>query len=134
MAWTYNIELVEDKDKVRLLIGDTTNDDPQFQDEELEAMLLTYGSVTATAIAAARALSAKYARQADKWVGELKILASQRARAYRELADTLAKAAVSAYGVPSAGGIRVSQKETMDADTDRVKPSFTSNMFEGESE
>lgn len=131
MAWTYNIELTEPKDKVRLMIGDTTNVDPQFQDEELEAMLAIYGNVTQTAVAAARALSARYSRQADKWVGDLKILASQRAKQYRELADMLETASVGTFGIPSAGGIRVSQKEAAEGDTDRVQPSFKSNMFEG---
>lgn len=134
MAWTYNIELTEPKDKVRLMIGDTTNDDPQFSDEELEAMLDVYGSVQQSAIAAARALSARYSRQADKWVGDLKILASQRSKHYRDLAEMLESASVSAFGVPSAGGIRISQKEAAVGDADRVQPSFTSGMFQGDSE
>jgi hypothetical protein len=131
MAWTYNSSLVEPKDMVRLLIGDTTVSDPQLTDEEIEALLVVHGSTTSTAIIAARTLSAKYSRQADKWVGDLKILASQRARAYRELATSLEKAAIAVHGVPSAGGIRVSQKEAMTGNTDRVTPSFTSKMFEG---
>lgn len=128
MAWTYDPELPTDKDRVRLLIGDTDSAASLFSDEELTALISLYGGVNSAAVAAARGLAAKYSRNADKWVGDLKILASQKARAYLDLATALEKS-MSSRGVPSAGGIRISQKETMDADENRVRPSFRRNNF-----
>jgi hypothetical protein len=134
MSWSYDTTLSTAKDRVRLLLGDTVMSDPQFSNEELEALLTIHGSDRRTAIVAARALSAKYARQADKWVGDLKILASQKARAYRELAETLAADASAYHGVPSAGGISVSDKAAAVANTDRVSPAFVRDRFPYEGE
>jgi hypothetical protein len=134
MSFSYDTSLATSKDRVRFAIGDTDKDDPQFSNEEITALLTIYGSVTVTASAAARALSAKYSREADKWVGDLKILASQKARAYKDLAESLESAATSATGVPSAGGISVAQKQAYEADTDRVAPFFKRDMFPYDSE
>lgn len=136
MPWTYDKELPTDRDRIRLIIGDTLEVEQQFQDQEIDAMLTIWGSITATAIAACRALAAKYARQADKWVGDLKILASQKSEAYLNLANELEEAGATAVGASNqrlfAGGIRISQKETLDGDTDRVMPFFRRNMMDNQ--
>lgn len=129
MAWSYDVTLSTDKDRIRLMIGDTDPDDAQYSNEELEALATVYGGVHAAAIAAANGLAAKYSRFADKWVGDLKILASQKARNYLALAKTLGAAGVVSRGVPSAGGIRISEKDTMEQDTNRTVPGFTRNQF-----
>lgn len=110
------------------MIGDTSSSARLFSDEELKALITTYGSASAAAIAAAKSLAAKYSGEADKWVGDLKILASQKSKAFAALAVALAKASV-AQGVPSSGGIRTSEKESMESNTDRIAPAFTRNMF-----
>lgn len=132
--WSYDISLTTDKDKVRLAIGDTIELDPQLSDEEIEATLSLYGSVRAAAVAMCNVLAAKYARFADKWVGDLKILASQKSRAYRELAGTLASSAsgMMSAGVPSAGGIYVGDKQSQASDASLVKPSFRRGMTDSE--
>ena len=136
MAWTYDTSLPTDRDRVRLMIGDTIETDQQFSNQEIDAMLLIWGSVTTTAVAACRALAAKYARFADKWVGDLKILASQKSEAYLALAEQLEESGVTAIGASTAGlfagGLRVSQKEMLDGDTDRVVPFFRRNMMDNE--
>ena len=131
MPYSYDPTLPTDKDKVRLTIGDTVTTAFLLSNEEIVALLSMYGSVHQAAIAAARGLAAKYSREADKWVGDLKILASQKAKAFLELATALSDAggSMSARGVPSAGGIRISQKETMEDNTDRVRPAFYRNQF-----
>jgi len=134
MSWTYDTSLPNDRDRVRLLIGDTLTQDQQLSDEELDAMLEIYGATISTAIAACRALAAKYARYADKWVGDLKILASQKSRAYFKLAEELQSAGSSALGtalaVPTAGGIWVGEKEMAESDADRVEPFFRRGMHD----
>lgn len=132
MPWSYDPNLVSDVDQVRFLIGDTLSTDPQLQNEEISAFLTIHANdVRATAIAAARALSARYTRQADKWVGDLKILNSQKSRQYARLAEDLGKSSsASISGIPSAGGISVSKKEMAEEDEDRVVPFFKRGMHD----
>lgn len=131
MAWTYDpTDLSADKDRVRFKIGDTNSADPQLEDEEILYLLDLTGSVDGAVKRAAEALAFKYARQADKWVGDLKILASQKSRAYRELAEGISASASVFFGVPYAGGIRVGDKETVEADTDLVSPSFRRGLHD----
>lgn len=132
MAWTYTPENSDTLSRVRFLIGDTDSTDQQLQDEEIQMLLGLGGGVQVTAQKAALALAAKYARLTDKWVGDLKILASQRARRYQELATTLKTeaAASSLYAVPTAGGIYVADKETQEQNDALVHGSFKRDMHD----
>ena len=132
MAWTYDpADLVDPINAVRLTIGDTNPNDQQMQDEEIQSLLdLTGNSVASASAKAARALAAKYARSVDKWVGDLKILANQRQRHYLLLQETLEGTSSLRNGVPSAGGIRVSQKDAQEADDDLVQPFFKRGMHD----
>lgn len=122
--WSYEPSAVAgDRDRLRLLIGDTLVSDQQFQDEELDYLLTSSGNLMSAAATACRALSARYARYADKWVGDLKILASQKARAYERLADQF-EARGATYALPSAGGVYVAEKEVAAADSALVQPAF----------
>jgi hypothetical protein len=125
MAWTYDLTNLGGNRiaQVRLKLGDTDVSDPQLQDEEIDVLLDQTSSIDGAALLGARLLAARYARSVDKWVGDLKILASQRHRAYLDLADKLSATGI-AYGMPSAGGIRVSEKETQAENDDLVSPSF----------
>lgn len=137
MAWTYTPTLPTGKDQVRLLVGDTDITDQQLSDEEISAMITAYSSTQSAAIAAARALAAKYARFADKWVGDLKILASQKSDMYLKLANELEESSTvmgSSGGVLSAGGIYVAQKEIAAADEALVQPFFRRGMHDNECE
>jgi len=130
MAWTYDANALDEPlNAVRMLVGDTNTNEQLLQDEEIEAFIDITDSNVAAAAAAARALSAKYARSVDKWVGDLKILASQKQRQFLRLYEQLTLQA-SSHGVPSAGGIRVSQKEEHAANTDLVSPAFRIGMHD----
>lgn len=113
MNFTYDPEdLSTDLAKVRLRIGDTNASQPQLSDEEINSYLASEGSVDGATRAALRALIGKYSRYTDKWVGDLKILASQRVRQYEALLEEVSTAVGTAiYGVPTAGGIYVAEKE-----------------------
>lgn len=124
MTWTYDSDVTTDRDKVRFLIGDTVSEDPQLDDGEVAFLLTQYGSVQAAALAACRALIAKYSRLCDKWVGDLKILASQKQLHYTRLLESLVTTSGNLAAIPSAGGISVGQKESYESDTDRVAPAF----------
>ncbi|MBC7340894.1 MAG: hypothetical protein H5U02_00310 [Clostridia bacterium] len=96
MTWSYsNNPAASDKDKVRFLIGDTDQTDQLLQDEEITYLLTETTNVLLAASRAAKAVAARFSRQADKEVGDLRVSLSQKAEAYRKLADDLEKRAGS---------------------------------------
>lgn len=132
MAWTYTGNPADsDRDAVRFLIGDTDTTDEQLQDAEIDWLLTEQGSVYGAAIESARALSAKYARQVTKSVGDLKLQASDKAAHYRALVEDLEKASATSnlVPIPFAGGISVDDKNTREDETDRVEPRFHRGQF-----
>ena len=129
MAFTY--DPTTDLGRVRLLIGDTDEDTPQFQDSEIAALMAMSGdSVVATASAACLSLATRYSRFADKQVGDMKVSSSQRATQYYKMAEQhQASAIVQGYMVPTAGGVYVADKEAATANSSLVQPSFTTGMM-----
>ena len=130
MAWTYSGDpSSSDKDAVRFLIGDTDTNDQLVQDEEIN-WALTEGGVYYAASLTARSISAKFARRADFEVSkDLKVSYSKTAENYNKLADTMDRKASKLAPTPFAGGISVSDKESREEDTDRVKPVFRKSNF-----
>ncbi|MGH9202204.1 MAG: hypothetical protein ACRD2A_13325 [Vicinamibacterales bacterium] len=121
MTWSYSQDPTQStRDAVRFLVGDTDENDPQLQNEEIDYLITKYVVAELAATQAARTLAARYSRYADRVIGELRISYSQRAANYRELVITLTELASTAGGVPRpyAGGIRVSDKDVDEADTD----------------
>lgn len=134
MAFTYDAETLLDPDsenyelfQTRFLIGDTVDLGHQFEDSELQMLLTIYTTPMAAAIAATRVLIAKYSKDVDKWVGDLKILASQRVTHYKSLLEELT-GMDGFIGEPSAGGVYVADKEAAAANTSLVQPYFTIGM------
>ncbi len=76
----------------------------------------------------ARAIAAKFSRLADKKVGDLSLSYSQKATQYFALADELESDANIFGAAPFAGGISVTNKDTVEDDDDRVKPTFRKGM------
>ena len=135
MTWSYLSSEPGSSDRswVRLKIGDNSSADQQLQDEEIELLIVDEGSKERAAIAAARALAAKFARRSDKVVGRLRIAMSQVADHYFDLADNLEKGLSRRSGGASgiyAGGISRSDKQSEEADTDRVDPGFERQQFD----
>lgn len=129
MTFTYSsTDLSTTLAVVRLLLGDTDSSDPQLTDEEIAAFTTRYGGVYFPAAAACDALASKYARYTSKTVGRLSIQYGERAEHYAKLADQLRRQAATSALVPYAGGISDSDKQTQEADTDRVKPQFLLGM------
>ncbi len=100
-----------------------------LQDEEIDAFLSLEGGRDIAAGHAAAAIGATFARQVDKTVGKLKISMAQASDHFFGLADRLAFKANS-RAAPYAGGISRSDKLDVEADTDRVKPSFSVGMHD----
>jgi len=101
MVWSYNSALTTDKDRVRFLVGDTNESDKLLQDEEIEYLLTETTNVLLVASRAAKAIAARFSRQADKAVGDLRISLSQKAQAYMVLAADLEKRALTSSACPT---------------------------------
>lgn len=129
MTWTYDTALTADRDKIRLMIGDTDTNDQQFSDEELTYFRTEAGNNRGAALMAVEGLIAKYSRQVDKRVGDLSLSASQRVAQYKALRQTILDREI-ATAQPFAGGISISSKQTYEDDTDLVRPSFYRTLQE----
>ena len=118
-------------DKVRFLIGDTDIDDRQLSDLEINAILADNASEPyATAITCVEGLISKYSRRVTKSVGDLSISYSEILSNYRELLAGLRRRATIQLCKPYAGGISIADKQTDEADSDRVQPSFYKGMHD----
>jgi hypothetical protein len=131
MAWTYT-PVSTSKDKVRLLTGDTDTTDQLLQDEEIAYVLGVQASISLASAACCDLIAAKFARQVNTQNGALRVSAVKRYDHYIDLAKRLR--AGGAGDIPGdstvmlaegfAGGLTVSGKENLAADTDAVQPSF----------
>jgi hypothetical protein len=129
MTWTYNSASIgTDLAKVRLQIGDTDTNDQQLTDEEIQFFIDTEQTIYMAAYRCALALVAEYARKVDKEMGDLKLLAAQRHRHYLRLAEQLIKKHIP--GIPSAGGVYQTEKDTLTDNTNWVQPFFKRGMME----
>lgn len=125
MTWTYsgNPSLTS-RDEVRFLVGDTDNTNQLATDEEISYALVKEGSSYLAAASVCFSLAAKYARYMDQSVGDLSISYSQRYQQFKELAKRLELSGSSQFGIPYAGGISQTDKETVAADADRLQPAI----------
>src|SRR5262245_26276804 len=131
MAWTYNASMPTDKDKVRWLVGDTDENDPLVQNEEIEfALTLESNDVYKAGATVCRAFSARLRRELtlDPSPGSVSLDSQKQADGFLDLAAKLdAKAATGAGGAAAgvfAGGISRRDKQTRSDDSDRVQPAF----------
>jgi len=127
MTWSYSGDpRTGEMDALRFLIGDTTEADAQFSDEELIYLLEQYDdSVRHAGLAACRRLIAKYSRCVDQRTGDIDVKYSQRLSQLHGLA-----ASIREQMVPQlyAGGISKSDIETVQDDDDRQGPIFALGM------
>lgn len=134
MTWSYLSSEPGSSDRswVRFNVGDNASGQQEMQDEEIDLLLASEGSKERAAIAAARALGARYARRADKKIGRLSIGASKISENYFRLAAELEKGlgrrAGGADGI-YAGGISIADKQSEESDSDRVVPAFARDQF-----
>lgn len=121
----------EPLDAVRFLVGDTA-EPYQLADLEIEfALAQTEDSIYPAAAMCARALSARYARRVDTRFETVESKYGQLARSFDMLARQLEAQAkkVGGLGLPLAGGLTISERDTINADTDRRKPFFYDGMM-----
>lgn len=140
--WTYGQDpgtstASERRDSVRLLIGDTDENNQQIFDPEVAFSLSqSNNDIYLAAALLCRTLAAKYAGLTDISVESLKISYSQRRTTYEKLAakmDRLSKQrGLTGLGIPVGGGTNTDTILDNEGTTDRVKPAFSVQMFEDE--
>ncbi len=131
MTWTYAGDpSANNRDEVRFLVGDTDTTDQLITDEEIAYAVAEESSNRGAAALVARAIAASFARRADRSVGDLKVSYKQRYDNYIALATSLESKAAVSDPVPFAGGISVSNKDALQDDTDRVKPSIARGLHD----
>lgn len=102
MTWTYSGNPKESmKDYVRFLCGDTDEDMPLLQDEEIQFLLEQHRSVIKAAIASCKVIIAKLSREVDYSIGPEKVAASQRVEHYRALLADLSSSGIKTKAAPS---------------------------------
>lgn len=132
MTWTFGSDPTAQLDRVRILVGDTDEDDQLISDEEI-GLYLTGGYWAAAsdhlaAASVANAIAAKLARRADSLSAYgTSVNWSGLVQRYRTLATELAERGATEAGgsaAPYAGGTSVADVLSREADTDRVSPFF----------
>lgn len=126
MTWTYNYALPTDRDKLRMLVGDTDAADHQLQNEAMDLFLTQEGSLYPAAAAACRALVGAYARRVDVGNAGLSLAASQRVEHYTRLALTYERrarvgAGAGGIGTPFVGGVSIASINADRTDADMLQ-------------
>jgi hypothetical protein len=122
MTYTYNSTLADDRDKIRLRIGDTTeNNGPRpgggnFSDEEIAGVLSDEGSVNTTIAALYEILAAQWASYVDTEMGDRDERLSQVADRYQKLA----KQYRADYGYATTSGFATGFTTRVDGYSDDV--------------
>lgn len=132
MTWTYSGNPASSAiDAVRFNIGDTDSADEQLQNEEISYLLTQNGNnVISTSIQACTNLAAKYARRADRDVGDLKVKWSQLQKHYRELAATLRRTKLANGDINvMAGGVYDATGDADRANSAILQPRFKRGQF-----
>jgi len=134
MTWNYYTgEINKDRDKVRFYVGDTDPEDPLVQDEEIQFAIDEQPTLQFAAAVVLRALAAKFSRLVSSRVGDIATSnAAAVAKAYADRAKEFDPFDISigssSLVLPSFGGLSISEKETLDEDTDAVQPSFRKGL------
>lgn len=131
MTWTFDPEVIStNRTKLRLEIGDTDENDPQFSDEILDYYLSIESTVLKAAIRAVEHLIAKYSRQVDRRIGDLALASSQRIKSYRDLLASIKRRSALDAATVFAGGITISNKQSYEDNTDLVNPRFSRELHQ----
>lgn len=126
MAFTFNASLSTTRDRLRLAIGDTDSNIPEFQDETLDVFLAEKSFYQAM-ISCFDILIAKYSRYASEKVGPVSVDYSSIVGNYIKMKKEAQKEIVYSAS-PFAGGISLSDKATEQNDSDVVQPVFNKDL------
>jgi len=133
MTWTYNTALTTDRDKIRLLIGDTTSNDQLLSDEEITFIITQQPNAYYAAAQACEMIAGKFGRDVSTTLEGMSIAKRQRFENYIQLAEQLRVMAMRT--TPSQPFNAAQTKTNRDAyshiqDSDLVEPNFQLEMHD----
>jgi hypothetical protein len=135
MTWNYTNRPIDvPRDRVRFLVGDVDVSDPLVSDEEVAFAISEYPASNEFAAAfILRALAARFSRKVSMTVGGVASSCSDLARAFAQRATELDPNGETTGNktelvLPSFGGLKISEKETLKDDIDAVQPAFAKGM------
>ncbi len=130
MAWTIT--------QLKLLMDDPTP--TLLSDNDYTAILAIESNLYRAALLACQKLASRYAQKMKISAGSISIDMQQKFEHYLSLGEFYRGLADSGYGEyggvnalytePKVGGVSISDMDTVDEDTDRVKPSATRGMHD----
>lgn len=124
MTWSYSGNpSASVVDALRFLIGDTITGDQQLSNEEITFISTSFTDNNLAAAELCEAIAAKYARLVDTTNGDLQLGASKRFDHYTFLSQKYRKKG-NKLALMWAGGRLITEKQTAEADTSLVQPSF----------
>lgn len=132
MTWSYSGDPSNSTlDEVRFLSGCTDTTDQLIQDEEINYAIGEYPEPRLAAAYVLQSLAAKFSRMVSSTVGQVSSDCSDITKAFRARAKELDPGGVvlnkTLLVLPSFGGRKISEKETLASDTDAVQPFFYRN-------
>tara|TARA_R110000824_G_C14951674_1_gene650997 strand:- start:129 stop:578 length:450 start_codon:yes stop_codon:yes gene_type:complete len=131
MSWSYNESLPTDRDKVRLKVGDVDTADQLLSNETLDALLTENSSdIVLTSIAAVRAIIASYTRTLARSAAGMSADTTIFFTHYQELLADLLKQNRGNSGARYSGSFSRSRQETINSDSDFIKPDFSRGEFD----
>jgi len=133
VTWAYSGDPSSStKDAVRFLIGDTDEDDPLVQDEEIKWFTDNWSDHYMAAAAICDSLAGKFAREVNVSADGISYSGNQIAQNFTQLAQQLRQMSGMdrKHGVPYVGGISWKERAKADTDKDRVPEYFRSHMHD----
>lgn len=131
MSFSYDSTRLEDEiNQIRLHLGDTDEDEPLLQDEEIRLMQSSSSSFRRRVAACCRLICAKVARDVDYRLSLLSEDASEVYERYKDMAERYEVMGSSNY--PWAGSILESFKDSTEKDNSLVKPKFKKGQMDNE--
>src|SRR5262245_33820238 len=127
VTWTYTLPLTAEKDQVRFLVQDTIETRQLLQDEEIAFLLDEEANIyTAAARGIEVILSANQGRSL-RTAADVTVEWFEPGKA--QMIATMLRARGLTYQTPSAGGISLSDKQTLEQDSDWPRlPVFLGSM------
>lgn len=131
MSFSYDSARLSDElNQIRLYLGDTDEDDPLLQDEEIALMQDEHSSFKKRIAACCRLICAILARDVDFRLSLLSEKASVTYDRYKDMAERFE--AMGSVSYPWAGSILKSYKESNEEDISLVKPRFKIGQMDNE--
>ncbi len=130
MSFTWNGDpAASTLEKVRWEIGDIDSTDQLMQDAEINYAIAQEETIFGAAARCCEALATKFAREANRALGTVRVDLSDKSKAFDKRAKRL-RAKGTGSGSTYAGGLSQDEKTTDQEDTDLVQPTFTKGSMD----